>query len=76
MTDDNIVGIDGRQAAQLRNDQAEREQREEILRQKLKCAISRMAICMTPITYCAPVFHRVAGLCSRKFDDRLHSWRA
>jgi hypothetical protein len=31
MTDDNIIGIDGRQAAQLRTDQAEREKREEIL---------------------------------------------
>jgi hypothetical protein len=37
MTDDNLIGIDGRQAAQLRKDQAEREAREEILRQKLKC---------------------------------------
>jgi hypothetical protein len=37
MTDDNIIGIDGRQAVQLRKDQAEREKREEILRQKLKC---------------------------------------
>jgi hypothetical protein len=37
MTDDNIIGIDGRQAGELRKDQAEREQREEILRQKLKC---------------------------------------
>jgi hypothetical protein len=37
MTDDNIIGIDGRQAAQLRTEQAEREQREQILRQKLKC---------------------------------------
>jgi hypothetical protein len=37
MTDDNIIGIDGRQPAQLRNDQAEREKREDILRQKFKC---------------------------------------
>jgi hypothetical protein len=37
MTDDNIVGINGRQAVELRNDQAVREAREEILRQKLKC---------------------------------------
>ena len=37
MTDDNIIGMDGRQAVELRKDQAEREQREEILRQKLKC---------------------------------------
>jgi hypothetical protein len=37
MTDDNIIGIDGRQAAQLRTDQEEREKREETLRQKLKC---------------------------------------
>jgi C-terminal processing protease CtpA/Prc len=29
MTDDNIIGIDGRQAVQLRKDQAEREKREE-----------------------------------------------
>jgi hypothetical protein len=35
MTDDNIIGIDGRQAVELRKDQAEREQREEILKQKL-----------------------------------------
>jgi hypothetical protein len=34
MTDDNIIGIDGRQV-ELRKDQAEREKREEILRQKL-----------------------------------------
>ena len=33
MTHDNIIGIDGRQAAEPRKDQAEREQREEILRQ-------------------------------------------
>ena len=37
MTDDNIIGIDGRQAVELRKDQAEREKREDILRQKLKC---------------------------------------
>jgi hypothetical protein len=37
MTDDNIIGIDGRHSAQLRAEQAEREKREEILRQKLKC---------------------------------------
>ena len=37
MTEDNIIGIDGRQAAQLRTDQADREKREETLRQKLKC---------------------------------------
>jgi hypothetical protein len=36
MTDDNIIGIDGRPAAELRTDQAEREKREETLRQKLK----------------------------------------
>jgi hypothetical protein len=37
MTDDNVVGIDGRHAVQLRKNQAEREEREQILRQKLKC---------------------------------------
>ena len=37
MSDDNIIGIDGRQAVELRKDQTEREKREEILRQKLKC---------------------------------------
>jgi len=37
MSDDNIIGINGRQAVELRADQAEREAREEILRQKLKC---------------------------------------
>jgi hypothetical protein len=36
MTDDNMIGIDGRQSAQL-EDQTQREQREDILRQKLKC---------------------------------------
>ena len=34
---DNLIGIDGRQAAQLRTDQAEREAREQTLRRKLKC---------------------------------------
>ena len=37
MTDDNIIGIDGREAVLLRKDQAEREAREQILGQKLKC---------------------------------------
>ena len=37
MTDDNIIGIDGRQAVELRKDQSERGAREEILRQKLEC---------------------------------------
>ena len=37
MTVANVIGIDGRQAVELRKDQAERERREEILRQKLKC---------------------------------------
>jgi hypothetical protein len=37
MADDNIIGIDGRQAAQLREDQAQREKREETIRAKLKC---------------------------------------
>ena len=41
MTDDNIIDSDGRQAVELRKDQAEREAREEILRQKLKCPPSR-----------------------------------
>jgi hypothetical protein len=36
MTENNIVGIDGRQAVELRKDQAEREKREQIIRQKLK----------------------------------------
>ena len=36
MADDNIIGIDGRQAAQLRTEQAEREKREQILRHKSK----------------------------------------
>ena len=37
MSDNNIIGIDGRQPVELREDQAKREKREEILRQKLKC---------------------------------------
>jgi hypothetical protein len=32
MTDDNIIGIDGRQPAELRKDQAERQKGEEILK--------------------------------------------
>jgi hypothetical protein len=32
MTDDNIIGIDGPKAAQLPENQAQREKREEILR--------------------------------------------
>jgi hypothetical protein len=35
MADDNIIGIDGRHAAQPREDQAQREKREEMLRGKL-----------------------------------------
>ena len=51
MTDDNIIGIDGRQAVELRTDQAEREQREEILRQKLKCEGLELRPGMAPGTY-------------------------
>jgi hypothetical protein len=36
MADDNIIGIDGRQAVELREDQAQREKREEILRQEIE----------------------------------------
>jgi hypothetical protein len=48
MTDDNIIGIDGRQAAQLRTDQAEREKREEIVRTKLKCVGFKLQPGMVP----------------------------
>jgi hypothetical protein len=51
MTDDNIIGIDGRQAVELRKDQAEREQREEILRQKLKIVGFEIQPGMAPGTY-------------------------
>jgi hypothetical protein len=51
MTDDNLIGIDGRQAAQLRKDQAEREAREEILRQKLKCLSLELRPGNAPSTY-------------------------
>jgi hypothetical protein len=51
MTDDNIIGIDGWQAAQLRAGQAEREKREEILRQKLKCLGFELQPEMVPGTY-------------------------
>jgi hypothetical protein len=37
MADDNIIGIDGRQAVQLREVQAQRQKREKIVRAKLKC---------------------------------------
>jgi hypothetical protein len=51
MTDDNIVGIDGRQPDQLRTDQAEREAREETLRQKLKCVGFELQPGMAPGSY-------------------------
>jgi hypothetical protein len=51
MTDDNIIGIDGRQAVELRNDQAEREAREKILRQKLKCEGLKLRPGNAPGTY-------------------------
>ena len=51
MTDDNIIGIYGRQASQLRTDQAEREKREETLRQKLKCVSLELRAGMIPGTY-------------------------
>jgi hypothetical protein len=51
MTDDNIIGIDGRQAAQLRTDQAEREKREEIVRAKLKCVGFKLQPGMVPPSY-------------------------
>jgi hypothetical protein len=51
MADDNIIGIDGRQAAKLREDQAEREKREETLRQKLKCLSLELRAGMIPGSY-------------------------
>jgi hypothetical protein len=51
MTDDNIIGIDGRHAVQLRADQAEREKREEILRQKLKIVGFELQPGIAPSTY-------------------------
>jgi hypothetical protein len=49
--DDNIIGIDGRPAAQLRTDQAKREKREEILRQKLKCLGFELRTGIAPGSY-------------------------
>jgi hypothetical protein len=51
MSDDNIIGIDGRQAAQLRKDQAEREKREQTLREKLKCLNLELRPGMIPGSY-------------------------
>jgi hypothetical protein len=51
MPDDNIIGIDGRQADQLRAYQAERQKREEILRQKLKCLSLDLQPGTAPGTY-------------------------
>jgi hypothetical protein len=51
MTDDNIIGIDGRQAVELRADQAEREKREQTLRQKLKCEGLELRPGNAPSTY-------------------------
>src|SRR5262249_1724124 len=44
-------GIDGRHAAQLRTDQAEREKREELVRQKLKCLGFELQPGIAPGTY-------------------------
>jgi hypothetical protein len=49
--DDNIIGIDGRKAGELRKDQAEREQREQTLRQKLKCLGLELQPGMVPGSY-------------------------
>jgi hypothetical protein len=51
MTDDNIIGIDGRQAVQLRKDQADREKREAVLRQKLNCEGLELGPGNMPDTY-------------------------
>jgi hypothetical protein len=51
MPDDNIIGIDGRQPVQLREDQAQREKREEVLRQKLKCLSLELQAGNAPGTY-------------------------
>jgi hypothetical protein len=51
MAEDNIIGIDGRQAVELRTDQAEREKREDILRQKLKCLGFELQPGMVPGSY-------------------------
>jgi hypothetical protein len=51
MTDNNIIGIDGRQAVELRKDQAEREQREQTLRQRLKIVGFEIQPGMAPNTY-------------------------
>ena len=58
MTDDNVIGIDGRQAVELRKDQAEREAREEILRQKLKCEGLELRPGNAPGTYTIAHPHR------------------
>jgi hypothetical protein len=51
MSDENIIGIDGRQSTQLRADQAECEHREDILRQKLKCLGFELQPGMVPDSY-------------------------
>jgi hypothetical protein len=51
MSDDNIIGIDGRQAVELCPDQGEREKREAILRQKLKCVGFELQPGNAPGTY-------------------------
>jgi hypothetical protein len=51
MKDENIIGVNGRQAVEVRKDQAEREKREEILRQKLKIVGFELQPGMAPNTY-------------------------
>ena len=51
MSDDNIIGIDGRQAVELCPDQGEREKREAILRPKLKCLGFELRAGMVPDSY-------------------------
>jgi hypothetical protein len=51
VADDNIIGIDGRQAAQLREDQAQREKREETVRAKSKCLGFELRPGMAPGSY-------------------------
>jgi hypothetical protein len=74
MTEDNIIGIDGRQAVELRKDQAEREAREEILRQKLKCEGLELRPGNAPNTYTIahphpPQPHYLNGWCDLSLDQ-------
>jgi hypothetical protein len=67
MTDNNIIGIDGRQAVEVRKDHQERESREKLLKKKLK----RVGLALEPEN--VPGRYRIVD--TRPPQPHLEAWR-